>query len=463
MNYKKIFKRETKVIAYVVICLTLVVIGTSYALFLQVNNNSNNQVVTAGSLTITYSGGNTVTVDDTADSNCLLPQSDSDGGGSTGCKFNLSVTNTGTLPMQYNLLIYNNESDAPSGASFVDHAYVRHSLKKQFTVANKSETVTSASSIGSLGNYNSTNKKILETAVIDAGETITFALNIWIDENASTEIIGQYVYLKLDVVGTVYEEETATQALLSDMGNNGISEVMTDTSTLNDSTLATNEYRYTGKNPKNYIYFNCEDSSDIDTCEVWRILGIYNIETDGETESRIKIIKNDSNLTLAWDENGGTTYNTSTINSYLNNDFYNSLSKIAKNQIEDATYKLGGSSALNIDSKEIYYSEVESEESIATKVGLMNLSDYVFASGMDGTLLENISSKNDSNWLYKGNNEWMINKNTNSEIYTITNEGKVATAASTEEKLIRPVVYLASNIKIVSGDGTVASPYVLSK
>ena len=182
MNYKNIFKRETKVIAYVVICLTLVVIGTSYALFLQVNNNSNNQVVTAGSLTITYSGGNTVTVDDTSDSNCLLPQSDSEGIGTSGCVFNLSVTNTGTLPMQYNLLIYNNESDAPSGATFVDHTYIRHSLKKQFTVANKSETVTSAAALGELSTYNSTNKKILETAVIEAGETITFALNIWIDD-----------------------------------------------------------------------------------------------------------------------------------------------------------------------------------------------------------------------------------------------------------------------------------------
>ena len=60
MNYKKVFKRETKVIAYIVICLTLVVIGTSYALFLKVDSNSNNQVVNAGSLEITYSQGSTI-------------------------------------------------------------------------------------------------------------------------------------------------------------------------------------------------------------------------------------------------------------------------------------------------------------------------------------------------------------------------------------------------------------------
>lgn len=463
MNYKNIFKRETKVIAYVVICLTLVVIGTSYALFLQVNNNSNNQVVTAGSLTITYSGGNTVTVDDTSDSNCLLPQSDSEGIGTSGCVFNLSVTNTGTLPMQYNLLIYNNESDAPSGATFVDHTYIRHSLKKQFTVANKSETVTSAAALGELSTYNSTNKKILETAVIEAGETITFALNIWIDENASTEIIGQYVYLKLDVVGTVYEQETATQALLSSMGENGIAEVMSETSNLSTETTS-KEYRYTGATPKNYIYYNCEDDSDIATCETWRILGIYNVENNGEIESRIKLVSVDSELNLAWDENAGTTYNTSTINSYLNNDYYNSLSTTARNQIENASYKLGGADALNIDSKEMYNNELASEESISTKVALMNLSDYTFASGLNnGTLLENISSQNENNWLFKGSNEWLLNKNSDGKVYTLSTEGKITTADTTEEKLVRPVVYLASNIKIVSGDGSEASPYVLSK
>lgn len=212
MNYKNIFKRETKVIVYVVICLTLVVIGTSYALFLQVNNNTNNQVVKAGSLTITYSGGNTVTVDENENSNCLLPQSDSDGAGSNGCKFNLSITNTGTLPMEYNLLIYDNVDDVPAAATFVDYSLVRHSLKKQYTVANKNETVTSAKALGDLSTYSSTTKKVLEKSVIEAGETITFALNIWIDDNASTDIIGQYVYLKLDVIGSVYETTICKRA-----------------------------------------------------------------------------------------------------------------------------------------------------------------------------------------------------------------------------------------------------------
>lgn len=202
MNYKKIFKRETKVIAYVVICMTILVIGTSYALFFQVDNNTNNQVVEAGSLEVTYSAGNTITVDETDKSNCLMPQSDANGSGSGGCSYTLSVSNKGTLPMEYNLLIYDNASGVPTGASLVDHSLIRHSLKKRYTVAGTSETVTSASSIDSLDSYNG-NKKILDTSVIDPGETITFSLKIWIDSRASADIIGQYVNLKLDVEGSV--------------------------------------------------------------------------------------------------------------------------------------------------------------------------------------------------------------------------------------------------------------------
>lgn len=464
MNYKKIFKRETKVVAYVVICLTLIVMGTSYALFLQVNNNTNNQVVTAGSLTITYSGGNTVTVDDTAETNCLMPQSDADGGGSGGCKFTLSITNTGTLPMQYDLLIYDNTSEAPNGVTFVDHSLIRHSLKKQYTVANKNETVTTANSLGDLSKYNSTEKRILETSVIDAGETITFALNVWIDESASSDIVGQYVYLKLDVIGTVYEEESATQALLSSMDVSGLTELMSDTSTLSTTTELAKEYRYVGASPKNYVYFNCKNDNQLNTCEVWRILGIYNVEENGNVESKIKLIKNTSTEQAAWDTNGGTTYSNSSLNTYLNNSYFTSLSSTAQNQISTTNYKLGGADSLNMNSKEMYYNELDSAESINTRIGIMNVSDYAFASGLtEEESLESITSKNTNNWLYKGTKEWLINKNNSGAIYTINAEGKIETGTTSEVGLIRPVVYLSKDIKIIGGDGSSSNPYVISK
>lgn len=210
MNYKKVFKRETKVIAYIVICLTLVVIGTSYALFLKVDSNSNNQVVNAGSLEITYSQGSTITVDENAETNCLTPQSDTDGAGSGGCNFTFSISNKGTLPSDYNLIIYNDPS-APSGTQLVDFSNIKYSLTKNYTkTPANNTTIGSGNAIGSLNNYG-TGKKLLEKSTIAVGETITFSLKIWIKEDADESIIGQGVYLKLDAEGTVQEGTAQTK------------------------------------------------------------------------------------------------------------------------------------------------------------------------------------------------------------------------------------------------------------
>jgi hypothetical protein len=490
MNFKKMFKRETKVMAYIVICLTIVVLGASYALFFQVKDNTKHQYVNAGSLVIEYSDGNQVD----ASNNCLTPQSDTDAV-KGGCTFNLSIRNTGSLPMQYNLLIYNGdatttdseETTDTSSTQYVSNDLIRFTLKKQYTVADTSQE-TSVKTIANLGDYTDTDggktivKKIIETSTIDAGETIVFSLNIWLDENADTDIIGQYVSLALDVKGTVYENDDATETLVSNMDVNGLSEVISDTEAATSETTTIKEYRFTGSNPLNYVYFNCNESTDTtdadttaNSCEVWRIIGIYNV--DGV--SRMKIVNADYEGTSAWNDNTENTFETSTLNEYLTS-YYENLSDIAKGQIEEATYYLGGADSLDINSKALYGSEKSS--STKTKVGIMSLSDYTFANGTNSdTNISDLIITSDNNWLYKLEDEWFINKNTSNEIYTAvpTNledeEGTAVITISTSadassEKLIRPVVYLASNIKILDADstnenayGSINNPYVLSK
>ena len=207
MNYKNILKRETKVIAYVVIALTLVVIGASYALFLQVNNNSNNQVVEAGSLVIEYSGGNKINVEENAENNCLMPMSDEDGE-TNGCKYTLSITNRGTLPMVYDLLIYDEEIE---GNQLVNHNAIKHTIKKQ--KGEKVEEVTSKKLISELEEKE--NKKVLEKSTIEVGETIAFTITIWIEETKGEMEVGNIVSLKLDVVGSVYEDNRYVEDILN--------------------------------------------------------------------------------------------------------------------------------------------------------------------------------------------------------------------------------------------------------
>ena len=65
--------------------------------------------------------------------------------------------------------------------------------------------------------------------------------------------------------------------------------------------------RYIGKNPDNYVYFNCSDYNNqtADTCEKWRIIGLFNNITkgDGTKENLVKIInlKFSRKFNFSWD------------------------------------------------------------------------------------------------------------------------------------------------------------------
>ena len=88
-----------------------------------------------------------------------------------------------------------------------------------------------------------------------------------------------------------------------------LSEVITTAMNSNPGMFASDDpgknIRYIGANPDNYVYFNCRDysNSTADTCELWRIIGIFNNTTkeDGSQENLVKIIRNDFLGKYPWD------------------------------------------------------------------------------------------------------------------------------------------------------------------
>ena len=68
---------------------------------------------------------------------------------------------------------------------------------------------------------------------------------------------------------------------------------------------ADNNVRYIGADPSNYVYFNCSDYNNptADTCEKWRIIGVFNnvTKSDGSKENLVKIIRADSLGNYFWD------------------------------------------------------------------------------------------------------------------------------------------------------------------
>ena len=74
-----------------------------------------------------------------------------------------------------------------------------------------------------------------------------------------------------------------------------------------------NGYRYEGKNPNNYIWFNNE---------LWRIIGVFDENSHGQaSQNLVKIIRNDSIGALAWSVYNSNKY--PTLMHLLGEKYYN--------------------------------------------------------------------------------------------------------------------------------------------
>ena len=90
---------------------------------------------------------------------------------------------------------------------------------------------------------------------------------------------------------------------------NSVNDVINEAVNTNSSMFASDDadknIRYIGKDPSNYVYFNCSDYANptADTCELWRIIGVFNNVTkgDGTKENLVKIIRVDSLGGFHWD------------------------------------------------------------------------------------------------------------------------------------------------------------------
>lgn len=194
-----------------------------------------------------------------------------------------------------------------------------------------------------------------------------------------------------------------------------------------------NNIWYIGANPNNYVYFNCDDYNNQtgDTCELWRIIGVFNnIEKeDGTKENLIKIVRNDSIGDYSWDNKDTTSgaetdygkndWTTARLNYLLNpghesetfggslyynakkgNCYYGFGNKviscdftlkglkndITRNNIESVLWNLGGIGEYSTAISQKFYNDERNSEvvsgrlSVLTwKIGLIYPSDYGYA------------------------------------------------------------------------------------
>ena len=286
-----------------------------------------------------------------------------------------------------------------------------------------------------------------------------------------------------------------------------------------DQEAGDNSYRYSGVNPNNYVCFG----SNAETCPdeyLYRIIGVFDEDSDGEYN--VKLIKADyttsemlgtdgrdyyGNYSLVtsyykgsmdtstiaayrWNydtdvsEYGSNNWTTSELNKInLNTNYLNYLGSSWANMIEDSIWYLGGFTDDEFESyagKQFYIGERNNNgygsnpktygptnaNGNSTKIGLMYVSDYGYASdSRDWNLVLYDYFYTDeysgNNWLHMGLTEWTIVPYSSFSYYVsyLNYSGYLDAGSAFYGYSVRPVFYLKSNISYVEGNGTKDSPF----
>lgn len=256
--------------------------------------------------------------------------------------------------------------------------------------------------------------------------------------------------------------------------------------------------RYYGANPNNYVYFNCDDYSNqsSSTCEVWRIIGVFN---NGNLTHQIKIIRNESIGTYQIVEAGNegiSTFFESNLSYLLNNETVSGEATYWSRTLGtcnlNANYKcdFSKSGLKNDETRNLIYSTVGYEFSLLYgdrypnevyenevantgindfNISLMYESDYGFAADLRNCSIPLITSSNricgSNDWLFLGENEWILGATIQTDgtfkENIVHNAGAITQLDISSEANVRPTLYLKTEQTIKSGTGTLADPYQL--
>ena len=353
----------------------------------------------------------------------------------------------------------------------------------------------------------------------DAANTsnnFTTSITAEVTQGALPGVVTENVNV-VDFITNLYTSATKTPKTVNSIEYN----LAPSVSLMNDrlgsmSTLIdSGNIRYYGASPNNYIYFNCDDYSNqtSDTCELWRIVGVF--------EGKVKIMRNESIGNYSWDNKGtssgaedkygknnwsdarlmkmlnagyesetggslywkrqnGTCYSGQTADTTKTCDMSSIGLKndITRNMISETTYSLLGWNSNNIYSDQVYnyerttgsvYNETTRDKSWTGKVALAYPSDYGYAvdlSQCSQTLYDYDNSTCKSNdWMLNSAAQWLLTPylGDSNGVWSVGSIGSVNSGSITYyEYGVRPVLYLGSELEIKAGDGSNSTPYQLS-
>ena len=255
-----------------------------------------------------------------------------------------------------------------------------------------------------------------------------------------------------------------------------------------------NGYRYEGKNPNNYIWFNNE---------YWRIIGVFDSASHGQSNKNlVKIIRDDFLDGLAWDKSNTNNWNTSSLKPLLNGAYYNAqdgtnsgycygdsttatancdytkrgIQSGYRGMIASVTWHLGGYSSTSATTSAFYGYErgttVYSGRPTSTTgyIGLMYPSDYGYSVlSSSCTRTTNLGSYDSAkcagqSWLYGKGYEWTLTpySSNSSYVFILYYSGDLYNRSGADYGFgSRPVLYLDASVYKIDGVGSLENPYIV--
>ena len=254
-----------------------------------------------------------------------------------------------------------------------------------------------------------------------------------------------------------------------------------------ENQFETGKYSYIGNNNTNYISLDGE---------LWRIISV-------EKDHTIKVARFDDSLITAFDEIGnrtqdstyctnlqygcnswasqselvnaqlsGKVVNDSTILTYLNTTFYDSLSDELKSNIVEHRFNIGAVS----DTSSFAEAIIEEQENTWNgHVGLLTLSEILYP---NNNINITIGESQNNNYLLEaasGKILWTATpmKNNSSQVWVINHDktqvGKDAYLSSETENDISynfvavPTLHLKDTVKLADGNGSINTPFTIEK
>lgn len=223
---------KTGFIALCVICLTISTIGVSYSMFFEVKTPSETNVITTGSLAVSFNSDSSTIFE-----NGILPVSDLEGLQNASQSI-VYIQNDSKIPSSFVIAVGNNKEKV-GDSNVVPFEYIKMAIFEYDPVTRESTQISSVINLADCVFYEAfsgdtlNDKLIVYRSSVDGSSsgnnTKSLSIKVWLDQDADESISNSVLNLNLHVISE------ATGAL-TEYSLNGV--LQNEDSVLSDATIS---------------------------------------------------------------------------------------------------------------------------------------------------------------------------------------------------------------------------------